>query len=73
MVRLLPQLRKSVLLAGAFVCAIVTGGPFLWVAVLSLRTTPEILKNPYRLARTTALGKIRQSVDLFELRPLLLE
>jgi len=33
------------------VCATVTGGPFLWVAVLSLRTTPEILKNPYRWPR----------------------
>ena len=26
---------------------IVTGGPFLWVAVMSLRTTAEIFKNPY--------------------------
>jgi multiple sugar transport system permease protein/raffinose/stachyose/melibiose transport system permease protein len=27
----------------------VTGGPFLWVAAMSLRTTPEILDNPYAL------------------------
>jgi ABC-type glycerol-3-phosphate transport system permease component len=51
MVHLLPQLRKTILLAGALLCAIVTGGPFLWVAVLSLRTTPEVLRNPYGLPR----------------------
>jgi len=28
-------------------CSAATGGPFLWVAGLSLRTTPEILDNPY--------------------------
>jgi multiple sugar transport system permease protein/raffinose/stachyose/melibiose transport system permease protein len=28
---------------------ILTGGPFLWVALMSLRTTPEIFANPYAL------------------------
>src|SRR6202171_4592049 len=27
----------------------VTGGPFLWVATMSLRTTAEIFKDPYGL------------------------
>jgi ABC-type glycerol-3-phosphate transport system permease component len=29
----------------------IAGGPFLWVAVMSLRTTPEILNDPYGLPR----------------------
>jgi ABC-type glycerol-3-phosphate transport system permease component len=28
---------------------VVTGGPLLWVAMMSLRTTTEIFKDPYGL------------------------
>ncbi|HEV2379336.1 MAG TPA: carbohydrate ABC transporter permease [Terriglobia bacterium] len=40
--------KKTLLLLLVVVCSITTGGPFLWVAALSLRTTPEILDHPYR-------------------------
>jgi len=39
--------KKTLLLLLVVVCSIATGGPFLWVAALSLRTTPEILDHPY--------------------------
>jgi multiple sugar transport system permease protein/raffinose/stachyose/melibiose transport system permease protein len=45
----LAPLKKTVLMAFIVICTIVTGGPFLWVAALALRTTPEILNNPYGL------------------------
>jgi ABC-type glycerol-3-phosphate transport system permease component len=32
-------------------CTIATGGPFLWVTAMSLRTTPEILDHPYALPK----------------------
>ena len=34
-----------------------TGGPFLWVALMSLRTTPEILDAPYALPNPAHWGK----------------
>lgn len=43
--------RKSVFLFFLILYTVVAGGPFLWVAVMSLRTTPEILNHPYGLAR----------------------
>jgi ABC-type glycerol-3-phosphate transport system permease component len=41
------QVRRLPLVAFAVVYTIVTGGPFLWVATMSLRTTAEIFKDPY--------------------------
>jgi ABC-type glycerol-3-phosphate transport system permease component len=41
--------KKGLFLIFLVVCTIVAGGPFLWVAVMSLRTTPEILNDPYGL------------------------
>jgi len=39
--------KKMTLLLFVVVCSVITGGPFLWVTALSLRTTPEILDRPY--------------------------
>jgi ABC-type glycerol-3-phosphate transport system permease component len=43
--------RKTPLLLLLATCTIATGGPFLWVAAMSLRTTPEILDHPYALPK----------------------
>jgi ABC-type glycerol-3-phosphate transport system permease component len=43
------HLRRSPLLAFVLLYTVVSGGPFVWVAVMSLRTTPEILDSPYAL------------------------
>src|SRR4051794_27150090 len=40
-------LRRVPLLAFVVLYTVVTGGPLLWVAMMSLRTTTEIFKNPY--------------------------
>jgi ABC-type glycerol-3-phosphate transport system permease component len=45
----LGYLRRTPLVAFLLLYTVVTGGPFLWVAAMSLRTTPEILDNPYAL------------------------
>ena len=45
----LAHLKRSPLLVFVLLYTIVSGGPFLWVAVMSLRTTPEISANPYVL------------------------
>jgi ABC-type glycerol-3-phosphate transport system permease component len=42
-------LRQTPLLIFLALYTMITGGPFLWVAAMSLRTTPEILDNPYAL------------------------
>jgi ABC-type glycerol-3-phosphate transport system permease component len=41
------QVRRLPLVLFVILYTIVTGGPFLWVAMMSLRTTAEIFKNPY--------------------------
>ena len=41
------QVRRLPLVLFVVVYTIVTGGPLLWVATMSLRTTAEIFKNPY--------------------------
>ena len=47
--RWVAHLRRSPLLAFVLFYTVVSGGPFVWVAVMSLRTTPEILDSPYAL------------------------
>ena len=42
-------LRRTPLLLFVLLYTVATGGPFLWVAVMSLRTTPEIFASPYAL------------------------
>jgi ABC-type glycerol-3-phosphate transport system permease component len=42
-------LRRTPLLLFVLVYTIITGGPFLWVAIMSVRTTPEIFASPYAL------------------------
>jgi ABC-type glycerol-3-phosphate transport system permease component len=41
------QVRRLPLVVFVVLYTIVTGGPFLWVAMMSLRTTAEIFRNPY--------------------------
>lgn len=43
----LEQVRRLPLVVFVVIYTIVTGGPFLWVATMSLRTTAEIFKDPY--------------------------
>jgi len=45
----LTHLRRTPLLLFVIVYTAITGGPFLWVASMSIRTTPEILDSPYGL------------------------
>jgi multiple sugar transport system permease protein/raffinose/stachyose/melibiose transport system permease protein len=47
--RWIGHLRRSPLLAFVLFYTVVSGGPFVWVAVMSLRTTPEILDSPFAL------------------------
>ena len=42
-------LRRAPLLLFVLLYTIITGGPFLWVAIMSVRTTPEIFASPYAL------------------------
>ncbi|MEO8303116.1 MAG: carbohydrate ABC transporter permease [Betaproteobacteria bacterium] len=41
------QLRRLPLVLFAALYTVITGGPLLWVATMSLRTTAEIFKSPY--------------------------
>ena len=43
----LGHVRRTPLLLFLVLYTVVSGGPFLWVAVMSLRTTPEIFAAPY--------------------------
>ncbi len=43
----LVQLRRAPLLLFLLLYTVLAGGPFLWVASMSLRTTPEIFAHPY--------------------------
>ena len=45
----LNHLRRTPLLLFLVLYTIVSGGPFLWVMSMSLRTTPEIFDDPYGL------------------------
>lgn len=45
----LTYLRRSPLILFAILFTIVSGGPFVWVASMSLRTTPDIFADPYGL------------------------
>jgi ABC-type glycerol-3-phosphate transport system permease component len=45
----LAHLRRSPLLLFLLLYTVLAGGPFLWVAAMSLRTTPEIFAHPYAL------------------------
>jgi ABC-type glycerol-3-phosphate transport system permease component len=45
----LAHLRRTPLLLFLLFYTVVTGGPFLWVASMSLRTTPEIFDSPFAL------------------------
>ncbi|HEX3499574.1 MAG TPA: carbohydrate ABC transporter permease [Stellaceae bacterium] len=45
----LAALRRTPLLIFVALYTVISGGPFLWVAAMSLRTTPEIFTAPYAL------------------------
>lgn len=53
----LGHLRRTPLLVFLILYTVVTGGPFLWVAVMSIRTTPEIFNDPYGLPVPAHWGK----------------
>ena len=57
----LAHLRRTPLLLFLVLYTIATGGPFLWVAAMSLRTTPEIFDNPYALPVTLHFEKFAQA------------
>jgi raffinose/stachyose/melibiose transport system permease protein len=50
-------IRRSPLLLFVAIYTVLTGGPFLWVAIMSLRTTPEIFVAPYSLPAVIHWGK----------------
>jgi multiple sugar transport system permease protein/raffinose/stachyose/melibiose transport system permease protein len=43
----LSYVRRTPLLLFLIAYTVISGGPFLWVAAMSLRTTPEIFASPY--------------------------
>jgi ABC-type glycerol-3-phosphate transport system permease component len=45
----LEAVRRLPLVSFVILYTVVTGGPLLWVALMSLRTTAEIFRNPYGL------------------------
>ncbi len=45
----LTYIRRTPLLLFVLLYTLATGGPFVWVALMSVRTTPEIFANPYAL------------------------
>jgi ABC-type glycerol-3-phosphate transport system permease component len=45
----LSHVKRTPLLLFLLLYTVVSGGPFLWTAVMSLRTTPEIFASPYAL------------------------
>jgi multiple sugar transport system permease protein/raffinose/stachyose/melibiose transport system permease protein len=45
----LGTIRRSPLLLFVILYTVISGGPFLWVAIMSVRTTPEIFAAPYGL------------------------
>ena len=47
-----------------------TGGPLLWVATMSLRTTPEIFENPYAFPSPAHWDKFVDAWTELELRHL---
>jgi ABC-type glycerol-3-phosphate transport system permease component len=48
----LDHLRRTPLVLFLILYTVMTGGPFLWVVSMSVRTTPEIFDNPYALPAT---------------------
>jgi len=55
------MLRRSPFLLLVLLYTIVSGGPFLWVASMSLRTTPEIFASPYALPSRLHWEKFAQA------------
>jgi multiple sugar transport system permease protein/raffinose/stachyose/melibiose transport system permease protein len=55
------RLRRTPLLAFVLFYTLLTGGPFLWVATMSLRTTAEILANPYAPPATPHFEKFYEA------------
>jgi ABC-type glycerol-3-phosphate transport system permease component len=45
--RFVGHLRRGPLLVFLLLFTIISGGPFVWVAMMSVRTTPEIFASPY--------------------------
>lgn len=43
------QIGRAPIMAFLILYTVISGGPFCWVAIMSVRTTPEILSSPYAL------------------------
>ena len=69
----LGYMRRAPSLLFLLLYTIITGGPFLWVALMSLRTTPEILDKPLCPAEPGPLGQVRRRLDGIAIRRLFLE
>jgi ABC-type glycerol-3-phosphate transport system permease component len=57
----LASLRHLPLVLFVALYTIITGGPFLWVAAMSLRTTDEIFKSPYGFPSPMHWEKFREA------------
>ena len=55
------HLRRTPLLLLLLLYTVATGGPLLWVAAMSLRTTPEIFADPYALPTVFHWGKFAEA------------
>ena len=55
------HLRATPLLLLLLLYTVATGGPLLWVAAMSLRTTPEIFADPYALPTVFHWGKFAEA------------
>jgi ABC-type glycerol-3-phosphate transport system permease component len=55
--RMLERVRGMPLALFALLYTVITGGPLLWVATMSLRTTAEIFRDPYGLPSPAHWGK----------------
>jgi ABC-type glycerol-3-phosphate transport system permease component len=55
------RIRRTPLLLFLLVYTVLTAGPFLWVAAMSLRTTSEIFASPYGLPRHLHWGNFSEA------------
>ena len=69
----LDYIRGAPLLLFLLGYTVLTGGPFLWVASMSLRTTAQIFANPYALPCHPHWEKFAAAWIRLELQHLLLE
>ena len=62
--------RRSLLLLVLTLYTSFAAGPFVWAAMMSLRTTTEIHRNHFALPEPGALGEVFRCLVQFQLRHL---